>query len=73
MRDALSLLDQAISYSENEVTLDDVLSITGAVSHTFMLQIVRSIAEKNLVSALHAVEQLIQNGKDPVRFLEDLI
>ncbi|UZW66924.1 DNA polymerase III subunit gamma/tau [Priestia flexa] len=73
MRDALSLLDQAISYSENEVTLDDVLSITGAVSHTFMLQIVRSIAEKNLVSVLHAVEQLIQNGKDPVRFLEDLI
>ncbi len=73
MRDALSLLDQAISYSENEVTLDDVLSITGAVSHTFMLQIVRSIAEKNLVSALQAVEQLIQNGKDPVRFLEDLI
>lgn len=73
MRDALSLLDQAISYSENEVTLDDVLSITGAVSHTFMLQIVRSIAEKNLVSALHAIEQLIQNGKDPVRFLEDLI
>lgn len=35
MRDALSLLDQAISFSDEEVKLEDVLTITGAVSQTF--------------------------------------
>ncbi|TYR78156.1 DNA polymerase III subunit gamma/tau [Priestia megaterium] len=73
MRDALSLLDQAISYSEEKVTLEDVLSITGAVSQSFMVKIVEAIAKRDVVEALNSVEHLIKNGKDPVRFLEDLI
>ncbi|MBM7705091.1 DNA polymerase III subunit gamma/tau [Metabacillus iocasae] len=73
MRDALSLLDQAISYSDDSVSLEDVLSITGAVSQEFLLRIVKAIYEKDVVSALDAVEQLIRNGKDPSRFVEDII
>src|SRR5699024_2734214 len=34
MRDALSLLDQAISYSDEKVMLDDVLAVTGGVSQS---------------------------------------
>jgi DNA polymerase III subunit gamma/tau len=73
MRDALSLLDQAISYSEETVTLEDVLSITGAVSQEFLLQAAKAVYEQNVVEALNAVENLIRNGKDPLRFVEDLI
>ncbi|KRD83902.1 DNA polymerase III subunit gamma/tau [Bacillus sp. Root147] len=73
MRDALSLLDQAISYSTEKVSLEDVLSITGAVSQAFIVKIVQAIFNENIVEALDAVESLIKNGKDPARFVEDLI
>ena len=73
MRDALSLLDQAISYSTDKVSLEDVLSITGAVSQSFIVKIVQAIFNKNIVEALDSVESLIKNGKDPARFVEDLI
>lgn len=73
MRDALSLLDQSISYSTDKVSLEDVLSITGAVSQSFIVKIVQAIFNKNIVEALDSVESLIKNGKDPARFVEDLI
>ncbi|MBU8691130.1 DNA polymerase III subunit gamma/tau [Priestia megaterium] len=73
MRDALSLLDQAISYSTEKVSLEDVLSITGAVSQAFIVKIVQAIFNENIVEALDSVESLIKNGKDPARFIEDLI
>ncbi|MCM3007114.1 DNA polymerase III subunit gamma/tau [Priestia koreensis] len=73
MRDALSLLDQAISYSDDVVTLEDVLLITGAVSQEFLLRITKAVYEKNTVEALDTIDKLIQNGKDPNRFLEDII
>jgi DNA polymerase III subunit gamma/tau len=73
MRDALSLLDQAISFSENEVRLEDVLVVTGSVSQSFLTQIVKAIHEKNVSSALQALDQMMNQGKDPIRFIEDLI
>ncbi|MGG1221069.1 DNA polymerase III subunit gamma/tau [Priestia endophytica] len=73
MRDALSLLDQAISYSDEKVNIDDVLSITGAVSQQFLEEVVEAIAEREVSKALTNVNEIVQNGKDPVRFIEDLI
>ncbi|EIT83794.1 DNA polymerase III subunits gamma and tau [Fictibacillus macauensis ZFHKF-1] len=73
MRDALSLLDQAISYSENEVTIDDVLAVTGAVSQGFLSKVAQAFQEKDVAKALHTAGQLLAEGKDPVRFITDLI
>lgn len=46
MRDALSLLDQAISFSEEKVAINDVLTITGAVSHEALNTLVAALAQK---------------------------
>ncbi len=73
MRDALSLLDQAISYSEGEVTVEDVLAITGAVSQGKLAGVVRNLNENEVRDALESVDDLIQQGKDPGRFVFDLI
>jgi DNA polymerase-3 subunit gamma/tau len=73
MRDALSLLDQAISFSGETVTVEDVLSITGAVSQQFLIETAGSLLTRNVVEALHTVDQLIKLGKEPIRFIEDLI
>jgi len=73
MRDALSLLDQAISFSEGEVRLEDVLTITGSVSQTFLTDIVKAIDKQDIQAALKTLDDLLNHGKDPVRFIEDLI
>ncbi|WP_082231934.1 DNA polymerase III subunit gamma/tau [Halobacillus massiliensis] len=73
MRDALSLLDQAISYSEDKVTDEDVLAVTGSVSQAKLAEIIQALHEKKINNALSAVDELIQQGKDPGRFVFDLI
>ncbi|WP_026908503.1 DNA polymerase III subunit gamma/tau [Paucisalibacillus globulus] len=73
MRDALSILDQAISYSEERVELEDVLAVTGGVSQEILTNIVASMHQKDVQSALKMLDQLIQNGKDPARFIYDII
>lgn len=73
MRDALSLLDQAISFSKDTVTGDDVLAITGAVSQQFLTKVVRSLQSSDTGNAVEAANTLVQDGKDPLQFMEDLI
>jgi DNA polymerase III subunit gamma/tau len=73
MRDALSLLDQAISYSEDTVQLEDVLAVTGAVSQDRLTEVIRACAKQDVQTALEQVDLLIQDGKDPGRFVFDLI
>ncbi|MDL4839136.1 DNA polymerase III subunit gamma/tau [Aquibacillus rhizosphaerae] len=73
MRDALSLLDQAISYSEDQVEIDDVLAVTGSVSQEKLMNVIQAMHEKDVQQALLQVDELIQAGKDPGRFIFDLI
>ncbi|UOY91392.1 DNA polymerase III subunit gamma/tau [Ectobacillus sp. JY-23] len=73
MRDALSLLDQAISYSENEVTAEEVLTVTGSVSQQYLNQLVECIYNNNVAEALRIVNRMMNQGKDPLRFMEDFI
>jgi DNA polymerase-3 subunit gamma/tau len=73
MRDALSLLDQAISYSDDKVRVEDVLSVTGSASQKHLSEMAEAFLEKDVSRALTISTNLLQEGKDPVRFLGDLI
>jgi len=73
MRDALSLLDQAISYSNEIVTVDDALTVTGAVSQGFLNRLSKAILDADTVTGLQALDELLLAGKDSNRFIEDFI
>lgn len=73
MRDALSLLDQAISFSQDRVTVEDALTVTGAVSQGFLNKLANAVMEKDAASGLEFLEELLFQGKDPSRFVEDFI
>ncbi|MFP9131353.1 DNA polymerase III subunit gamma/tau [Niallia sp. BSM11] len=73
MRDALSLLDQAISYSQESVTVEDALTVTGAVSQGFLNDLAKAVYEKDTVKGLQSLDELLFSGKDPSRFIEDFI
>ncbi|SFA54686.1 DNA polymerase-3 subunit gamma/tau [Parageobacillus thermantarcticus] len=73
MRDALSLLDQAISFSDGELLLEDVLAMTGSVSSATLASLVRAVYEKDAATSLQLLEDMMDQGKDPNRLIEDLI
>jgi DNA polymerase-3 subunit gamma/tau len=73
MRDALSLLDQAISYSQDRVSIEDALTVTGSVSQGFLNKLALAFREKDVASGLETLAELLFHGKDPMRFIEDFI
>ncbi|MDF2903767.1 MAG: polymerase subunit gamma and tau [Bacillus sp. (in: firmicutes)] len=73
MRDALSLLDQAISFSQDSVTVEDALTVTGSVSQGFLNRLAKAIQDQDAANGLNGLNSLLSNGKDPVRFIEDFI
>ncbi len=73
MRDALSMLDQVVSFSGEKLTLEDALFVTGSISQEIFYELAKSLAEKDVASVLATLEQLMSEGKDAVRLSEDLI
>ncbi|TDQ38269.1 DNA polymerase III subunit gamma/tau [Aureibacillus halotolerans] len=73
MRDALSMLDQAISFSDGHVSIEDVMSMTGMATAESLFGLSRALYEENTATTLTLLEQLISEGKEPQRLLEDLI
>ncbi len=73
MRDALSLLDQSISYAEGKVSADDVTTIVGKTSVKFVGKVIESIAEGDISAVIEQIDEIIENGKEPEYFIEDLI
>lgn len=72
MRDALSLLDQCISFGSGEITYTDAVSILGIVNSDHILNIAQNIIDKNLEKVLESIDEVIQNGKDIHQFIKDL-
>lgn len=73
MRDALSMLDQAVSFSGEKVTAEDALLVTGAIGEEIFYQLAQAVQEKNAAAALTLLQQLIAEGKDVGRLAEDMI
>ncbi|MEN0641598.1 DNA polymerase III subunit gamma/tau [Alkalicoccobacillus gibsonii] len=73
MRDALSLLDQSISFSDDTVQAEAVRLITGAVSREALANVVGSLHNGQASELLSLIDQVLKDGKDPKRFVEDLL
>ncbi|CCQ94494.1 DNA polymerase III, gamma and tau subunits [[Clostridium] ultunense Esp] len=73
MRDALSLLDQCLSYKDEKLTYEDALDILGIANTDLLFSIVDDIQKKNLENLLFKIDEIIQQGKDINQFIKDLI
>lgn len=73
MRDALSLLDQALSFGGERLDESTVVAVTGSVSKEVMAQMMEDIASSQPASALRRLEECIQNGLEPDKLIQDLI
>lgn len=73
MRDALSILDQVLSFSDNQVKLDDALLVTGSVTKQLLKKYFDETTSHQSAAALHTMKEILDQGKDDQRFIEDLI
>ncbi|MTI66135.1 MAG: DNA polymerase III subunit gamma/tau, partial [Firmicutes bacterium] len=73
MRDALSILDQCVSFAEGKITHDYILSILGTVNNDVYFDMADHIINKDLNKALELIEYIVLNGKDIKQFIKDLI
>lgn len=73
MRDALSILDQCLSFSQDEITYDYVVSILGIVNNDLMFNIVDDIIDRDTENVLDSLDKVIEDGIDIKQFVKDLI
>ena len=73
MRDALSILDQALSFGDGHVTLENALLVTGSVTQTLLGEYVQAVVQQDTKAALAKLSEVLSAGKDASRFVEDLI
>ena len=74
MRDALSILDQALSLTQ-EARLTTAVSeeITGTISLSALDHYVAALAQKDVPRALQNLDLIFENGKSMTRFVVDLL
>ncbi len=71
MRDALSLLDQAIAYKD--LTYENVIHIIGELGYKEFYSIIEAISRKNTVKILENLQTIEKSGKDLKLFVKDFI
>ena len=73
LRDALSLLDQVVSYSDSKITENDIHSVAGSLSHETLTKLLLSVNKKESTNAMSVLDGLIQEGKEITRIVSGLI
>jgi len=73
LRDAESVLDQLVSFSQGNISLKDAISVLGMVEQDVLFSLTDKIIQKDPQSALRLFNEIIDDGKDPGVFLTNLI
>ena len=72
MRDALSVLDQCLSFGEGRVRADRVREVLGLVSEEVYLEVIGLVARRDPAGIFPLLDQLLDAGVDLVEFLGGL-
>src|SRR5277367_5337714 len=71
-RDALGTLEQLLTYSGNEIALQDVLAVLGVADSGLLEELVDAVDAGDGSRALRALERCVESGRDAGSFASDL-
>ena len=71
MRDALSLLDQVISFSDDKVSFEQAIQVSGSLTDDLMIEFVRLLTQQQAQAALLQLKDLLLLGKEASRLIEE--
>jgi DNA polymerase-3 subunit gamma/tau len=73
MRDALSILDQAIASSTEKLTADSVRDLVGAAPAHILEQVMQAVSESRSEEVLRLVDHLVSEGHSPTHFARQMV
>jgi DNA polymerase-3 subunit gamma/tau len=73
MRDALSILDQAIASATGRLTADTVRNLVGAAPAHILEQVMQAVSESRSEEVLRQVDHLISEGHSPAHFARQMV
>jgi DNA polymerase III subunit gamma/tau len=73
MRDALSILDQAIASASGKITADSVRNLVGAAPAHILEQVMQAVSEGRSEETLRQVDHLISEGHSPTHFARQMV
>jgi DNA polymerase-3 subunit gamma/tau len=73
MRDALSILDQAIASSEGQLNAEAVRQLIGIAPSGVLEEIMGAVARSSSEEILQTVDRLLSEGQNPVHFARQLV
>jgi DNA polymerase-3 subunit gamma/tau len=73
MRDAISLLDQMLSYGGESITFAQVQGVLGAVNAQAVVAMVDALAQRNVAAGLQLIQQLVLEGASLVEYCHQVI
>lgn len=71
MRDALSLLDQVISFSDDKVSFEQAIQVSGSLTDDLMIEFIRLLTQQQAQAALLQLQDLLLLGKEASRLIEE--
>jgi DNA polymerase-3 subunit gamma/tau len=73
MRDALSILDQAISMGDGKVEYNQIIDMLGLVTNDSLINLTDAIIEKNIQESIILIDEIVMGGKDINLLIKDMI
>ena len=73
MRDSVGMLDQAKSYSEEKITIEDIHDINGTLTEKDLEELLENIEDKNLEIILEKTDKYNEKGKNFTKLTEEFI
>ncbi len=73
MRDAQSLLDQVITFSDKHITMEKVVDVLGLTDRTLLVETVEALVSRDLKATVQIIDRIFQSGYDPKVYVKDLL
>ena len=73
LRDALSYLDQAVSYCGDKITDEDAANVTGTVAKDKLFALTKAMKDKNLTESICLINELQNSGKEVSKIVNSLL
>jgi len=73
MRDALSLMDQCLSYSEQKLTLEQINETLGIVAINYVAEVADLLVSKDIKQLISKLNMIVDEGKDIKQLANQLL
>ena len=73
MRDAISILDQVISYKVNDITASDVHQVNGTLTQEELIPFIKSILDNDVETVFNKLEEYNNSGINLQKLIDEII